>query len=63
MLHLAENSMKIGWFIKETQAVEGFAKQKRIPFNWVYHKINICEFRLILLDHITNAQETAIIHT
>ena len=59
ILHLAENPMKIGWLVPKIQAVEGFAKQyienKELffPFNWLYPKISVCEFRLILLDHIT----------
>ena len=37
------------------QAGEGFEKKKReiLAFVWLYHKINICKFELILLDHIT----------
>ena len=50
------------WLVSspEVQAVEGFAKQEKtkdfFPFNWLYLRINICKFRLILLDHITYYQ-------
>ena len=46
--------MKINWLVTEI-LVEGFTKQQKTKeiFAWLYLKINICEFQLILLDHIT----------
>ena len=50
MQHLVET-----WLVPEMQAVEGIAKQRIFfTFDWLYLKINICEFRLILCDHIAN---------
>ena len=50
--------MEIGQLIVMIQAVEGLQKQletkKLNRFVCLYPKISICEFRLILLDHITN---------
>ena len=49
--------MKIGWLIPVIQAVEGFVQQYKakeiFAFNWLDLKISICEYRLILLYHIT----------
>ena len=48
--------MKIGWLVPKIQAVEGFSKLEKtnemFPFNLLYLKISICEFRLILRDHV-----------
>ena len=54
MPHFAENSLKIGWFVSEIQAVEGFEKQRKlfIFFGYIL-KLVFCVSRLILLDHIT----------
>ena len=54
--HLAENPMKLGWLVPDVKAVVGFAKQEKIKkknSSLLAIKINICEFRLTLLDHIT----------
>ena len=53
MLCLARNPVKIGLLVPEIQAVKGFKKQKKttkemVSLVWLH----ICEFRLILLDHI-----------
>ena len=58
MPHLAGIGAEIGWLVLEIQAVEGFAKQQKTkdirPSLWLYLKINICECRLISLDHIAS---------
>ena len=66
MPHLTENPMKIGWLVPEMQAVEGFSTKKKEKEKkkkekkkenkgnfYFYLKINICQFRLSFLDHIT----------
>ena len=53
----AENSIHIGQLFPEIQRVEGCRKQEETKdifcFVWLYLKINIPDFRLILLGHIT----------
>ena len=41
--HSAEKHMKIGWLVPEI-----------VPLNWLYLKISIWDFWLVLLDHIAN---------
>ena len=49
--------MEIGQLVLKIQAVKGLQKQQETKklncFVCLYLKISICEFRLILLDHIT----------
>ena len=46
--------MKIGWVVQQIQAVKSIVKAKEIlHFAWLYFKINVCKFQLILRDHIT----------
>ena len=56
--NLEKKPTDIGQLVPEIQAVEGLNKQQEtketIGFVWLYLKNSICEFRLILLDHITN---------
>ncbi len=56
-LHFAENPIKIGDTIPKLWPIERLSKQWKtkvlISFVWLYLQINICEFRLILLDHTT----------
>jgi len=56
---LAENSIEIEQPVQKISAIKEFPKQKETKGNtsfvWLYLKINISDFRLILLDHITYA--------
>ena len=58
----AENSIEIGKLFPEIQRVEGCQKQQETKdifcFVWLYLKINISDFRLILLVHIKYVQFT-----
>ena len=54
-LHFAENPIEIGQLVPKIWAVEGCQKQWETKdifcFVWLYLKINISDFWLILLDH------------
>ena len=56
-LPFTTNTIDIGKSVPKIQAVEGLQKQKETKklsaLFWLYLKISFCEFRLILLDHIT----------
>ena len=56
-LHFAENPIEIEQPVQKISAIKEFPKQKETKGNtsfvWLYLKINISDFRLILLDHIT----------
>ena len=49
---LAENQMKMCWLVLEIEQLEGLQNLPNF-INWLYLKINICWFRLILLNQIT----------
>ena len=56
-LHFAENPIEIGQLVPHIWALERYQKQKETKdifcFVWLYLKINIPNFWLILLNHIT----------
>ena len=62
--YFAENPIEIEQPVQKISAFKEFPKQKETKGNtsfvWLYLKINISDFRLILLDHITNKEKSTL---